>query len=250
MTCILHDSPKKNRFIGAVQGGNPVPIAAASFRIPRSTSYKLWNKYKTTGSTHALPRSGRPPVVTPHLKRRVAHEIRKDRKAHFREIGQLVKPTISATTVRAIADENGIHRRVARKVPFLRPEHRRDRRVWASQFVGWSEDDWRTIIWSDEAYICLGDGKGTVYVSRTGNEALCDGCTIPTFKQSSIRIMVWGCIMADRKGPLRVLEYPGGTGGGMTSERYQDQVLHSALYDFYWEETENRGFVAFQQDGA
>ena len=122
MTRILHDSPKKNRFIGAVQGGNPVPIAAASFRIPRSTGYKLWNKYKTMGSTHALPRSGRPPVVTPHLKRRVAHEIRKDRKAHFQEIGQLVKPTISATTVQAIADENGIHRHIARKVPFLRPD--------------------------------------------------------------------------------------------------------------------------------
>ena len=202
MTCILHDSPKKNRFIGAVQGGNPVPIAAASFGIPRSTGYKLWNKYKTMGSTHALPRSGRPPVVTPHLKQRVAHEIQKDRKAHFQEIGQLVKPTISAMTVWAIADENGIHWRVARKVPFLRPEHRRDRRVWASQFVRWSEDNWRTIIWSDEAYICLGDGKGTVYVSQTGNEALCDGCTILTFKQSSICIMVWGCIMADRKCPM------------------------------------------------
>ena len=49
---------------------------------------------------------------------------------------------------------------------------------------------------------------------------------------------------------MRVLEYPGGTGGGITLERYQNQVLHSALYDFYWEETENQGFVAFQQDGA
>ena len=116
--------------------------------------------------------------------------------------------------------------------------------MWASQFVGWSNDDWRTIIWLDEVYICLGD------VSRTGNKDLYDGHTILTFKQSSIRIMVWGCMMADRKGPLRVLEYPGGMGGGMTSERYQDQVLHSTLYDFYWEETEKQGFVAFQQNGA
>ena len=51
MTRILHDSPKKNQFIGAVQGGNFVPIAAASFRIPHSTGYKLWNKW-----AHAAPK--------------------------------------------------------------------------------------------------------------------------------------------------------------------------------------------------
>ena len=41
-----------------------------------------------------------------------------------------------------------------------------------------------------------------------------------TFKQSSIRVMVWGCIMNGQKGPLVVLEYPGGKGGGMNSSRY------------------------------
>ena len=39
--------------------------------------------------------------------------------------------------------------------------------------------------------------------------------------------------MEGRKGPLVVLEYPGGKGGGMNSKRYCEQVLEKALGDFY-----------------
>ena len=62
--------------------------------------------------------------------------------------------------------------------------------------------------------------------------------------------MVWGCIMKGSKGPLVVLDYPGGRGGGMTADRYQEQVLDNTLYDYYLKMSEERGQVAFQQDGA
>jgi len=54
----------------------------------------------------------------------------------------------------------------------------------------------------------------------------------------------------DRKGPLVVLEYPGGKGGGMTSIRYQQQVLAGPLLDFYNDMKVLRGYMPFQQDGA
>ena len=47
-----------------------------------------------------------------------------------------------------------------------------------------------------------------------------------------------------------VLDYPGGQGGGMNAERYQDQVLEAVLYDYYTERLEELGDVKFQQDGA
>jgi len=62
--------------------------------------------------------------------------------------------------------------------------------------------------------------------------------------------MVWGCIMDGRKDPLVVLEYPGGRGGGMSSARYQEQVLEKALKPFYTQMDHQRGPIAFQQDGA
>jgi len=56
--------------------------------------------------------------------------------------------------------------------------------------------------------------------------------------------------MEERKGPLIVLEYPGGKGGGMNTARYCQQVLKGALLPFYDQMTQERGLVHFQQDNA
>ncbi|KAF9052094.1 hypothetical protein BJ165DRAFT_1314160, partial [Panaeolus papilionaceus] len=87
-------------------------------------------------------------------------------------------------------------------------------------------------------------------VTRRPEEELLSECTRPAFKQSSVRVMVWGCIMQGEKGPLVVLEYPGGRGGGMTSTQYQEQVLDGVFQDFYDKMKKKRGTIYFQQDGA
>jgi len=44
----------------------------------------------------------------------------------------------------------------------------------------------------------------------SADEEYDDYCVILTFKQSSLWVMILGCIMAEDKGPVVVLEYPGG----------------------------------------
>jgi len=56
--------------------------------------------------------------------------------------------------------------------------------------------------------------------------------------------------MKGSKGPLVVLEYPGGRGGGMDAERYQEQVLDGIFFDCSMQMSEERGQILFQQDGA
>jgi DDE superfamily endonuclease len=56
--------------------------------------------------------------------------------------------------------------------------------------------------------------------------------------------------MDGHKGPLVVLEYPGGKGGGMNSEWYCEQVLKGCFYDYWMTMTSIRGQISFQQDGA
>ena len=62
--------------------------------------------------------------------------------------------------------------------------------------------------------------------------------------------MIWACIVRGSRGPLVILDYPGGKGGGMMAKCYQDQVLDKVLFDYYWEMSKTRGQVVFQQDGA
>jgi len=70
---IYHDSPKKNCFIGAVQAGQTIIQAAASFGIPQSTASDLWHKFQQTGSTHSRPQSGWPIKISDHTKQTVTH---------------------------------------------------------------------------------------------------------------------------------------------------------------------------------
>lgn len=135
-------------------------------------------------------------------------------------------------------------------MPFLTKKHKRDRKVWGMELKKYTDEDWETTIWSDECYVLVGDQKGTIYVTRTADEKYDEDCVIPRFTQSDLRVMVWGCIMKNDKGPLVVLEYPGGKGGGMTAQRYQDQVLDGVFYDYWLQKMEERGQVKFQQDGA
>ena len=106
------------------------------------------------------------------------------------------------------------------------------------------------VIWSDECYVYIGIDQGTVWVTQAVDEEFDENYVILTFKQSSLRVMIWACIMKGSKGPMVVLEYPGGRGGGMTAERYQDQVLDKVLFDYYVQMSEERGQVVFQQDRA
>jgi hypothetical protein len=136
------------------------------------------------------------------------------------------------------------------KKPYLAPYHKKGRYEWADYRRDFGDIDFESTIFSDECYVHLGDKNGRVYVTRRPDERLLQECIVPTFKQSPIRVMIWGCIIKGRKGPLVVLEYPGGKGGGMTAKRYQDQVLDGALCDFFAEMKEEKGLVDFQQDGA
>lgn len=105
-------------------------------------------------------------------------------------------------------------------------------------------------MWTDEAMVYIGETKGTIWVTWTAEEEFDENCVVSSFKQSSVRIMVWRVIMRGVRGPLTVLEYSGGKGGGMNGQRYQDQVLDGVVWDFYTSMMEKKGNVLFQQDGA
>jgi len=53
---------------------------------------------------------------------------------------------------------------------------------------------------------------------QRSDEEYDENCLVLNFKQSPVWVMVWACVMRGIKGPLVVLEYPGGKGGGMRTQ--------------------------------
>jgi transposase len=99
-------------------------------------------------------------------------------------------------------------------------------------------------------YIYMDDHHGCIFITRHEDEEWDEDCIVPTFTQSSVCVMVWGCIFRGQKGLLIVLEYPGGKRGGMTVKCYQEQVLEGVLLDFWEEMKVMKGDIVFQQDNA
>ena len=128
--------------------------------------------------------------------------------------------------------------------------NRRIQREFGKHLRGWTNREWENIIFSDECYVYIGGSPGNFFITRRTTDPYEKGKTLTGFTQSSIRLMVWACITYGRKGPIVVLDYPGGKGGGMTAQRYVNQVLDGPLSSFY-DSLVSAGRVPwFQQDNA
>nr|GAT45076.1 predicted protein [Mycena chlorophos] len=244
------DSPTKNQLIGAVKSGQSVRKAANLVDMPYRTALDLVKKVENTGSTHELPRSGRPALLDEDEKDQIEQIARGNRRMPFKEISNRLDTPVSAATVRRALNERGYRRCVAPRVPFLTPKQKDARLEWALGQSGRERDDgWRNVMWSDECYVVVGSSH-RIFVTRKPDEKWDDDCVVPRFKQSSLRAMVWGCCARDYRGGLKILEYPGGKGGGMTAELYRSQVLEDMVLPEFTELKKERPKLQFQQDSA
>ena len=119
LSCTQHNSPKKNRFIRTVQAGKTMAAAACEHNIPQHTASDIWHKLQQTGSTHNLPRSGCPKIITPCMGHNIIHEAKKSHHKPLTEVGQAMNPPASASSVQRTIVNVGLHQRKAWKVIYL-----------------------------------------------------------------------------------------------------------------------------------
>jgi hypothetical protein len=117
------------------------------------------------GSTHTRPQFGCPPKFTNRIKQVVICDAKSNSCKPLDQIGNLMEPCISASAVRKILDEVGMHWRKACKVIYLKQTQKRSQVHWAKYHKDWGSDDWEWVIWSDECYVYIGDDKGAVWIT-------------------------------------------------------------------------------------
>jgi hypothetical protein len=88
----------------------PITKAAELRHISKQTAFDIWLKFKKkNGSTHVPPHSGRPPKITNLIKQSVICEAKINHQKPFDQIGKLVTPNISASSMQTILHEGGLH---------------------------------------------------------------------------------------------------------------------------------------------
>ena len=249
-SCTQYDTPTKNRFIGAVKAGKSVHEAGHMFGIKKSSADRIWKRYETSGNLQNLRRSGRPKEVSDRTKRLVVWTAVTNHIKPFCEIAN----TMLAKNQQEYSPKHLSWGWIPQMSCVKGPIPYKEAQGWlcavGTKLQGVYRDWMGKSHLVHECHVYIGDNHGKIYVTWHADEVLNEACLVPTFKQSSVCVMVWACIMKGRKGLLIVLEYPGGKGGGMNSARYKDQVLEGVLASFHAEVTGEMSKVYFQQDRA
>ncbi|GBC48947.1 IS630 family transposase [Rhizophagus irregularis DAOM 181602=DAOM 197198] len=202
---------------------NPAQIARKMGRDP-TTIRRFIDKYKKTGVTENLPRSGRPPALNNNEKNALINEVKKNRREPLHEIINTLGLSCSLTTARQTLYDAGIHSHVAAKKPFVSKKHALARVSWCEKYKEKTIQDWNQVIFSDESSVEIGNGQKSV--------------------------MVWGCFAGGIKGPLIFCDENKEGDEKINSNTYI-RILNSHLYPFQHTVCELTGRAAiFQQDNA
>ena len=257
---VLELSPSRRGAICALcREGLSMRQIAQKAKVAVSTVHYTLKHDENFHTRHSLPRSGRPSTLTDRKKRMVLRGIRNNRQAPYKEVAAAVGD-ISEHQVRQIATEAGYHRHVAWRKPFLSKAAIKKRLAWAKEN---KMRNWRTVIFTDETRLELGERPGLVYVTCKPGEEFLPQNIQPTFRSGQKSIMLWGCVAEGHKGPLIRLDLgedsteEGHQGrarsraGGLNGEQYVKQVLEGPLLEFYTTLNKERdGHVLVVEDGA
>jgi hypothetical protein len=211
----------------------------------KSTVHNVIITYK--GGFEILPpRSGRPPIITERDGRHLMQTLNKDRKTNITELCEnFVTSTstkVSQITLKRYLHNRDYYGRIGAKKPFVNAANKIKRLAWAKDKKDW-EIEWENIIWSDESRFEVFGGDGKRYVWRNPQEKYNPKCLIPTFKSGQESVMIWGCFVKNKLGPLVRLE------GRITANVYIEEILKKHLLPFV-NNLENKEDYIFQEDNA
>ena len=236
-------SPKTRGKIEALHSvGHSVRQIADSVQRSRNSVHQCLTRI-SHGSCDYGKRPGRGKATTSREDRLLKRMALQSRRAPSRLLShQLAEETgnhVSGRTVRRRLTEAGVNARRPRKKPQLTERHRRLRLGWAVTHRGWTLDDWKSVLFSDESKVSIGNDGALYFWWRRGEEFLpeCCDCTV----QHAASVMVWGSMCWHGIGSLVKLE------GRLDSIAYQQVLEEHMLADA--ETMIGEDFV-FQQDNA
>lgn len=176
-------------------------------RIRRETSLEL-----------PMPRAGRPKILSAKESERIAHAVHLGRcknapdalKKYFHDTP--TPPSLS--TIRRALHAAGLKRYRRRKKPRLSKQHIRERLLFAKRYAGWTAEDWRCVVFSDEAKFSLYEPDGDAYYWGMPGEELQRRNIQEKVAYGGGHIMIWGCITAAGGGLCTRIE------GNMNADLY------------------------------
>ena len=97
---------------------------------------------------------------------------------------------VSTSTTCRTLNQTGLHGRMPRKTPLLRKRHKKERLIFAKQYLDKPQCFWENVLWTDETKIELSGNAHQQFVYRWCNKAYKEKKTLPTVKHGGGSIML------------------------------------------------------------
>lgn len=218
------DDGMRWRIVGRLEAGQSQVQICRDFNVTPSVVSNLWKQFQDTGSIERKPGQGRPRATTAADDRYLSITARRNRDATAsqlsRDLYAATGSRVSRVTVYRRLHERGLFaRRPAVCVP-LTSANRRVRLTWCRDHRDWSEDQWATVLFTDESRFSLTSDSRRTFIWREPGTRYLPSNVREIDHYGGGGLMVWAGIMLDGRTPLHVFDR-----GTVTSVRYRDEVL-------------------------
>ena len=155
---------------------------------------------------------GRRPMLTPERLDEVILWIQQSlehRCLNYHNICGILDLGVCGETLRLSLKARGMISHPATQRPPILTTHRSKRLAWARARQNWLVDDWRRVIFSDEALFRSGWHR-MPNILRFDDERYHETAVVGQSRQRK-GVMVWACFAGDKKGPLVIWDNSWGT---------------------------------------
>ena len=236
---------ERGRIIGMWEAGLSERGIQKKTEHKKTTIHDTITRYRDEGQIKSKLRPGRPVIASACDKRGLIKIVKKDRTQTLFDVTDQFNETtnlsVSSSTVRRYLHELGYYGRAGLRKPLISEKNRKDRLAWCRLRKNWV-DEWDLIIWSDESRFEIFQSDSHHHVWRRPQEKYDVDCLIPTVKHGGDGVMVWGCFVNGKLGPLVEVD------GRITGSKYRE-ILGENLIPFL-DSLDSQLTYSFQDDNA
>lgn len=162
----------KKLIIREFLNGLPQKDICKKFSVPKQTVSYIIKTFNTSGRVATIHCGGRPRCTNSRDDTRIVRELKKHPEKSAVDIVNALNLTISSRTVQRRACDAGLKSYRAAKKPFISRKNRLARLKFAREHINWSENKWKTVLFSDESKFNLKHSDGNIRIRRPPNKRL------------------------------------------------------------------------------
>lgn len=201
---------------------------ARALHMSQSAVSRVNRRYQESGIFHRRRGSGRRSSTSERDDRFIVHISLRNRALTSVQIQQELRETrgvdVSSSTVRRRLRAANLTPKRPAKCPKLTRAHRVARLRFAREHVDWTNEQWSSVLFTDESRVCLHGSDRRQRVYRRPGERFVECCIAENVSFGGGSCMVWAGISIDAKTDLVFIE-TGRRTGGLTADRYIEEIL-------------------------